>query len=51
MVGVRIDMPALAGILKGLEAEPFVREYFGRQAAMARRRVKQALCVLVRLHM
>jgi hypothetical protein len=28
---VHFDMPALAGILRELEAEPFVRDYFGRR--------------------
>ena len=51
MAEVHFDMPALAGILKELEAEPFVRDYFGRRSATTTLRTKQALGVLVKLHM
>ena len=51
MAEVHFDMPALAGILKELEAEPFVRDYFARRPPQATLRTKQALGVLVKLHM
>jgi hypothetical protein len=51
MAEVHFDMPTLAGILRELEAEPFVREYFGRRTAQTTLRTKQALGVLVKLHM
>jgi len=51
MAEVHFDMPALAGILKELEAEPFVRDYFARRTPQATLRTKQALGVLVKLHM
>ncbi|MFO7695645.1 MAG: hypothetical protein R6X16_00620, partial [Anaerolineae bacterium] len=49
----RIDffVPALAGVLKELEGESFVQNYFARRTPQESRRVKQALGVLVRLHM
>ena len=45
------DMPALAGILRELEVEPFVRDYFDSRSHKETMRTKQALGVLVRLHM
>jgi hypothetical protein len=51
MAEAHFDMPALAGILKELEAEPFVRDYFDRRTPQTTLRVKQALGVLVKLHM
>lgn len=51
MAEVHFDMPALAGILWELEAESFVRDYFGRRTPQATLRTKQALGVLVKLHM
>ncbi|PJA73760.1 hypothetical protein CO151_12295 [bacterium CG_4_9_14_3_um_filter_65_15] len=51
MAEVHFDMPALAGILRELEAEPFVRDYFDRRTPQATLRTKQALGVLVKLHM
>lgn len=47
MAEVRFEMPALAGILQELEAEPFV----GRTHPQATLSTKQALGVLVKLHM
>ncbi len=51
MAEVHFEMPALAGILKELEAEPFVHDYFARRTPKDTLRVKQALGVLVKLHM
>ena len=51
MAEEHFDMPALAGILKELEGESFVQNYFARRTPQESLRVKQALGVLVRLHM
>lgn len=51
MAEEHFDMPALAGVLRELEAEPFVRNYFAHRTPRQTLRVKQALGVLVRLHM
>jgi hypothetical protein len=48
MAEVHFNMPALAGILRELEAEPFVRDYFDRRTPQATLRAKQALGVLVK---
>jgi len=48
---IHFDMPALAGVLKELESEPFVRDYFDNRTHKETLRVKQALGVLARMHM
>jgi len=51
MAEVHFDKPALAGVLRELEGEQFVQDYFDTRSLETTQRVKQALGVLAKLHM
>ena len=48
---IHFGMPALAGVLKELEKQQFAEKYLGTRTPQETKRLKQALGVLVRMHM
>jgi hypothetical protein len=45
------DMPAIAGILKELESETMIRDYFDARDTKTTQRLRQAFGLLVKMHM